>query len=295
MQLYKTPLRKAVEEYLEYDFSRLHMPGHKGVAPSAIDLGAMYDITEFEGSDSLYAPTGCILELEKRFSELYCTETSLLSAGGSTLCIQAMLALVAKPDCTLIAGRNIHISAVNAMALLGINPYWVYPEKCDNDPLIGRISPAAIQAALEKNPDAVGVYITSPDYFGVISDIKAISLICERYSVPLLVDNAHGAHLAFLKPRLHPIRLGASMCCDSLHKTLPVLTGGALLHILDKRFAGDAKRCMSIFGSTSPSYLIMLSADNCMGLLEQDLPLLLELTVARVQALQQTALNKGFV
>lgn len=137
------------------------------------------------------------------------------------------------------------------------------PEKKNDSTFFAAILPEKVKELLETNKDAKAVYITSPDYFGTISDIKAISRTCKVYGVPLLVDNAHGAHLGLLSENLHPLNFGADMVTDSAHKTLPVLTGGAFLHINDQKYVEKAKTDMSLFASTSPSYPIMASLDLC--------------------------------
>ncbi len=118
--------------------------------------------------------------------------------------------------------RNSHRSAVNAAALLDLDPVWIWPEK-------GRVSPQSVDHILKTTPDIRAVYVTSPDYRGILCDIPALAAVCRTYGVPLLVDNAHGSHLGAFG--LHPLALGADMTADSAHKTLPVLTGGAMLHL----------------------------------------------------------------
>ena len=294
MSSFYGPLSQALEDYLGQGFSRLHMPGHKGRPLPVLGDAARWDVTEVEGTDSLYEAQGPIAACEAAFSRLYGTAATCLSAGGSTLCIQAMLALAAQRGTQIIAGRNIHTAAVNAMGLLGLEPLWVYPRREEGEGLIGRISPEDVEKALSRAQRPAAVYITSPDYFGVISDIAAIAGVCRRHGVPLLVDNAHGAHLKFLREGLHPMDLGADMCCDSLHKTLPALTGAALLHIGNPVFAPEAKRAMALFGSTSPSYLIMLSADGLLGPLANSLPEELRRTAARLEPLRALARRRGF-
>lgn len=294
----QTPLLEAVAEYLERDAARFHMPGHKGIHDDLFGDMMRYDITEVAGADSLYEASGAIRKTEELFAGIYGTMRTLLSAGGATLCIQTMLALTAKPGGKVITGRNIHISAVNAMALLGLTPLWLYPSEDVIYSAGGRASPQDIEALLAANNDGsvCAVYITSPDYFGALSDIRAISEVCRLHRVPLLVDNAHGSHLKFMKKSLHPIDLGADMCCDSLHKTMPVLTGGALLHINDEHFVSDAKRRMTLFGSTSPSYLILLSCDHCINICaDSEFPAKLELVCERVRGLEELAAQKGFI
>lgn len=260
-----TPICDFVKKYADSDPVRMHMPGHKGF--SFIGAEAL-DITEVDGADELFSPNGIIAESEANASKIFGSRT-FYSAGGSTLCIQAMLRLIAlnakkgrKP--LILAGRNAHKAFINACALLDIDIEWLYPQKnasylsCDitADFLEERLASLAVL------PDAV--YVTSPDYMGNILDIKEISAVCRKAGVPLAVDNAHGAYLKFLPESFHPIDLGADICCDSAHKTLPVLTGGAYLHISDNApsiFAENAKNSLALFGSSSPSYLILQSLD----------------------------------
>lgn len=258
----KTPLFSAVEEYMKRDMARFHMPGHKGRGEGIFSKISPYDVTEVPGLDSLFHADGPILKLEQELARIWNARHTLLSAGGATLCIQTMLALACPPGSKLICSRNIHRSALNTMALLDLHPLWVYPKNDAGNGFTGRYAPADIESMLAATPDAAAVYITSPDYFGVMSDLEGIAKVCKAHHVPLLVDNAHGAHLRLLGNSLHPMDCDASMCADSLHKTLPAMTGGALLHIADKQYIPDAKRVMSLFASTSPSYPIMLSCEQ---------------------------------
>ena len=296
-----TPLYRALNEYIGTDWSRLHMPGHKGAAIEPFGSLMAYDLTEVEGTDSLFEDDGPLKELEELFTSLYGTKGTVMSAGGSTLCIQAMLRLVAKPGGRILAGRNIHAAAVNAMALLGLEPEWVYPSRSQEERLIGRIDPREVEELLERE-EQVGrlgefcaVYVTSPDYFGVMSDIRELAAVAHRKGLPLLVDNAHGAHLRFLEGELHPTQLGADLCCDSLHKTLPALTGAALLHCMRECDLPKLKGAMSVFGSTSPNYLIMLSMDRTAGFLASEGPDELKKTVSRCDRLRKLAAQRGFV
>lgn len=296
-----TPLKRALDEYIRQDYARLHMPGHKGASISPFGELMAYDVTEVEGTDSLFEDDGPLKELEEIFTRLYDTKETVMSAGGSTLCIQAMLRMVAKKDGRILAGRNIHAAAVNAMALLGLEPVWVYPNRKQEERLIGEISPDEIRSVLEKEKQEgtldslCAVYVTSPDYFGVMSDIRSIAQIAHEYGLPLLVDNAHGAHLHFLKEEYHPMQLGADLCCDSLHKTMPALTGAALLHTSDAKYCPQMNGAMTVFGSTSPNYLIMLSMDSTAAFLMQDGAERIQQTVTRCEELRQKAREKGFV
>ena len=243
------------------------MPGHKGRQFLGIEH---LDITEIDGADSLYEANGIIAESEKVASALFGCDT-YFSTEGSSLCIRAMLylaTLYAKArgqEPYFIATRNVHKTFLSALALLDVDVDWLDAEAITSY-LSCEISADYLCAYLEnahKKPTAL--YITSPDYLGNIADIQAISEVCHRFGVLLIVDNAHGAYLKFLNPSQHPIDLGADICCDSAHKTLPVLTGGAYLH-LSSQVASElspyVKDAMLLFGSTSPSYLILQSLDR---------------------------------
>ena len=261
----QTPIYDFVQNYINSGMTRFHMPGHKGKSFLGIEP---LDITEIKGADELYSPSGIIAESEENATKLFGTAHTYYSTEGSTLAIKAMLAIAmksapSKKNATVLAARNAHKAFLYSAALLDFDIEWLYPEesshlcKCE-------ISPAALEASLEKMIEKpFAVYLTSPDYLGNIADIKGLSKICDKYGIPLLVDNAHGAYLAFLEPSLHPIALGASMCADSAHKTLPVLTGGAYLHIAKKaeHLTKYARSSLSLFASTSPSYLILQSLD----------------------------------
>ncbi len=259
----ETPIYDFLRGYAESGTLRAHMPGHKGVSPEG-KLAELYrlDITEIKGADSLFEADGIIASSEANATQLYGTASTVYSAGGSTLCIQAMLALMKQEKRRIIAVRNVHRAFLNAAALLGLDVQWILPEYSDGI-LSGRILLPDVEAALAVSSEPACVYVTSPDYTGRLADIAALSALCHRYGAKLLVDNAHGAHLAFFEKSLHPIALGADLCCDSAHKMLPALTGAAMLHTSCKEYVAKLKQAMSIFGSTSPSYLIIASLDLC--------------------------------
>ena len=261
----KTPIYDFLKKYANSAPVRLHMPGHKGVSA----LGAeTFDITEVNGADSLYSPDGIIKESEDIASELFGSDT-YYSAEGSSLAIRAMLYLALlhageigrKPK--ILAGRNAHKVFISGAALLDLEVEWLFPE--GSTYLSCNITPSYIRERLSHEAELpAAVYITSPDYLGNMADIEGIAHACHDFGVLLLVDNAHGAYLKFLSPSQHPIDLGADMCADSAHKTLPSLTGGAYLHIsrsAPKVLSEKAKCALSLFGSTSPSYLILASLD----------------------------------
>lgn len=177
--------------------------------------------------------------------------------------MQAMIRLCAPNGGKILCDRVAHRAAISAFALLGLDAVWLEREIDETTGITKRISAEGIENKLKQEPEIKAVYITSPDYYGILQDIKSISEVCKIYNVPLIVDNAHGSHLKFLGRNLHPLEQGATMSADSAHKTLPVLTGGAWLHINDEKFCGEAKNAMALFGSTSPSYSVMASMDMC--------------------------------
>ena len=259
----KTPIADFVRRYAELSPVRLHMPGHKGLKTLGFEP---FDITEIDGADDLFAPNGIILKSEQNAGRLFACPT-YYSAGGSTLCIQTMLYLLQqyavqrgeKPY--ILAGRNAHKAFINAAALLGIDVGWIYPKHATYHSC--PLTAAEVEEKIkEKRPTAL--YITSPDYLGNVTNIEEIAAVCHKHGVLLAVDNAHGAYLAFLEKSKHPIALGADICCDSAHKTLPVITGGAYLHMAKSApplFFEKVKTAFSLFGSSSPSYLILQSLD----------------------------------
>lgn len=257
-----TPIVDFVQAYADSETLRLHMPGHKG----RTYLGPeKWDLTEIAGADALYAPEGIIAQSEENASRLFGCQT-VYSTEGSSLAIRAMLYLAVtgqKGSACVLAGRNAHKVFVYTAALLDFDIVWLGTE---GDYHTCAITPEQVEQEIQRcHPCAV--YLTSPDYLGNISDIAVISEICHKHGVLLLVDNAHGAYLRFLEPSLHPMDLGADLCCDSAHKTLPVLTGGAYLH---SKVARDLKGAMALFGSTSPSYLILQSLDLCNAYLTEE-------------------------
>lgn len=293
-----TPILDFVRAYAKEEKSRLHMPGHKGKSFLGFE---QFDITEVEGADVLYAPSGIILESENNATGLFRTAHSFYSAEGSSLSIKAMLALVkGKGTTRILAARNAHKAFLYGCALLDMEVEWLYPEETSHL-CACRIQAEELESRMqqllqeEKKPDAV--YVTSPDYLGNVLDIKGLAKVCRKYSVPLLVDNAHGAYLGFLNPSRHPIHLGATMCCDSAHKTLPVLTGGGYLHIAKdapKEYLDNARRMLSLFASTSPSYLVLQSLDRCNRYLAEEYSHKLELTIANVNGTKVLLQEQGY-
>ena len=291
-----TPICDFVRAYAAKEPVRLHMPGHKG--RGALGIEAL-DITEIDGAGELYASGGIIGESEANASALFGAPTFYV-AGGSSLAIRAMLLLALErtggvEGAAVLAGRNAHRAFVSAAALLGFDVEWLWPKSggsyhgCD-------VTASDVEAAL----DAMGgrcrvVYLTSPDYLGHIVDVAAIADACHSRGTLLLVDGAHGAYLRFLRPSLHPMDLGADLCCDSAHKTLPALTGAAYLHV-GSGLGMDARRvkaALALFGSSSPSWLVLQSLDACNPVLEA-LPDRLAAFLPEVESVKAALTRHGY-
>ena len=280
----KTPIYDFVKAYLDLRPARFHMPGHKGRGPLGCEE---LDLTEIPGADSLYEASGIIAESEANASRLFGCPT-FYSTEGSSHCIRAML-LLASQFChserseesvptvsddgsgdegeriatasvrtglamteskrfRVLAARNVHKSFLSAAALLDLDVAWL-PVKADGSYLSADPTPETLDAALAET-GARAVYLTCPDYLGFLPDLRPLARVCHARGALLLVDNAHGAYLRFLPESRHPMDLGADLCCDSAHKTLPVLTGGAYLHV---KATGDGEREAAGFRQTSPA------------------------------------------
>ena len=273
------------------------MPGHKGIG----SLCEALDITEVVGADSLFEANGIILESEQNASALFGSDT-FYSTEGSSLCIRAMvymLSLYAKEigrKPLILSGRNAHKAFLSAIALTDAEVLWINP-KGNESYLSCSITPSELDARLDKSDELpVAVYLTSPDYLGNVSDIEGVAEVCHKHGVLLCVDNAHGAYLKFLYPSHHPIDLGADICCDSAHKTLPALTGSAYLHISKNApslFSNEAKNALCLFGSTSPSYLLLASLDKTNAYLESHTERLNEF-LPLLDALKNTLCENGY-
>lgn len=275
------------------------MPGHKGNAFVGCEA---YDITEVKGADALYEAEGIIDESEKIAKHLFGTGRTVYSTEGSTQCIKAMLHLAltyksrsGRPY--VVAARNAHKAFLYAVALLDLDVVWVYPTEMTSI-CSCPISAGQIEEVLNKQDEMpIAVYLTSPDYLGGMLDIESIAKVCHDYGTLLAVDNAHGAYLHFLNQSLHPMDWGVDMCSDSAHKTLPVLTGGAYLHIGENApeyLKENAKSAMALYGSTSPSYLTLMSMDMCNDYLAEGYREALQATVANVKNTKDVLESNGW-
>ena len=285
-----TPICDFVRAYREREAMRLHMPGHKGrplLGPEELD------ITEIPGADVLYHARGIIRESEENAASLFGSARTLYSAEGSSLCIRAMLQLsllyarLRGLPPRIAAGRNAHRVFLEGAALLDLELCWIGcgPSLLSCVPTLSELE--ELFADPDKAPAAV--YLTSPDYLGNCLDLAPYAELCHCHGALLLVDNAHGAYLKFLDSSRHPLDQGADLCCDSAHKTLPVLTGGAWLHLsrsCPKELLSMAEQALALFASTSPSYLILQSLDAVNPLLAGDYPRRIRETAQKADALK---------
>ena len=264
-------LDMALISYSESDYYPFHMPGHKRCrmgdwTPESID------ITEIEGFDNLHHAEGIIKEAQERLAALFGSEQSFFLVNGSTCgLLSAICGSVKKGGCVLM-GRNCHKAVYHAAYLMELKTAYLYPEKTGFG-IQGSIRPEEVKKKLEQYPDVQAVVITSPTYDGVVSDIAAIADLVHEKDIPLIVDEAHGAHLGFSEgfPQ-KAIACGADLCIESLHKTLPCYTQTAVLHIgkTARTDISRVKRYLGIFQSSSPSYVLMAGIDRCTRMLQQE-------------------------
>ena len=287
------PVKKFIAMYKDSKKVRLHMPGHKGA------FGYEDDITEVHGADSLYEASGIIAESEKKTAELFGAASTFYSTEGSSQVIKAMCFLAMqrwysthKGKPVILATRNAHKSFIYADMLLGFDIKWMYPKREEYSLCKCELTPEELDGYIKNNDQGsiAAVYVTSPDYLGNILDIERLAKVAHKYDIPLLVDNAHGAYLKFLEKDIHPITLGADMCADSAHKTLPVLTGGAYLHISKNSlflkndgFEHEVRKALLMFGSTSPSYMILESLDEAINRIKTEDYVKTEKRVAKLE------------
>lgn len=249
-----------------------HMPGHKlGRLAPLKDIN-LYDIdtTEVQGTDNLHHANGIIKEAQKRAKDLYGSKEAFFLVNGSTSGILAAISACCKQDTKILIARNCHKSVYNSIFINRLTPIYIYPEYIKHLNLLGGINPDKIEKSLMDNDDILCVVITSPTYEGFTSDIEAIAKIAHKYNKILIVDEAHGAHFKFNNsfPK-SSLAAGADIVIHSLHKTLPAFTQSALLHVNSKLVNMDKiRKYLSIYQTSSPSYILMSGINSCLELIE---------------------------
>lgn len=260
-------LVEKLKDYANSDVYPFHMPGHKRTGGN--ELPYEIDITEIDGFDNLHDPHGCLAELQENAAELFGARRAFALVNGSTVGILAAIRAMTKDGDRVLIARNSHMAVYHAAELCRLNTEYILPDTVDGLGIFASISPASVEQMLKAHPDTSLVVITSPTYEGVVSDVKSIADICHQHGARLLVDEAHGAHFPFSDrfPQ-SAVPCGADTAVTSLHKTLPAMTQTALLLTNDDRLAKELQRQLSIFETSSPSYVLLASIDRCLTFLK---------------------------
>lgn len=247
-----------------------HMPGHKGSRlyrqlgyGQFLDHIMDCDITEIPGADNLFQTEGIIQETQEKYRELYDVRKSYLLINGTSGGLIAAVLAAVEPGDELILARNCHKSVFNALSLGNIKPVYAYPQEEERYGIAGVVTAEEIEKTMEAHPQAKAVVLPSPNYYGICSDIAAIAEVVHKYDGVLIVDQAHGAHLKFMKDQPQAAEdCGADIIVDSIHKTLASFTQSAVLHVNSDRISLPIlEDRLQKIESTSPSYLLMASLD----------------------------------
>ncbi|NLL75681.1 MAG: aminotransferase class V-fold PLP-dependent enzyme [Clostridiales bacterium] len=275
-------LYEQLVKYRDSDYYPFHMPGHKRNNAAKLDcvLEAVYgvDITEIDGFDNLHQAQGIIKKAQQDAAELYGADETFFLVNGSTCGVLSAISAVTQKGGRLLMARNCHKSVYYAVYLQELKTTYLYPHLVRGYNIADAVIPESVEMILKEQPDISAVIITSPTYEGVVSDIAAIADITHRYGIPLIVDEAHGAHFGFHEafPE-NAVRQGADIVIHSVHKTLPAMTQTALLHVSGTLVDRERlRRYLKIFQTTSPSYVLMASIDSCMNLMRKEGHSLLE-------------------
>jgi arginine/lysine/ornithine decarboxylase len=261
----KTPLYQAIANHLKKDPISYHVPGHKNgtVFKETAELLLQMDLTELEGLDDLHSPEGPILEAENLLAELYHVKKSFFLINGSTVGNLAMIMAACEEDDLVLVQRNCHKSVLNALKLAKARPVFIQPEYDQDWKVAAGINPIMIKRAISKYPEVKAIILTYPNYYGIIYDLQTIIEEAHQHQVPVLVDEAHGAHFAAGYPfPPSAVQLGADIVVQSAHKTLPAMTMGSYMHFNSDLISKDkVEEYLHILQSSSPSYPIMASLD----------------------------------
>ncbi|TFB21060.1 aminotransferase class I/II-fold pyridoxal phosphate-dependent enzyme [Filobacillus milosensis] len=263
----RAPMYEALMKHVEINPISYHVPGHKNgrIFPNVKAFSTIlpYDLTEITGLDDLHQPEGAILEAEELAADLYQTDYTFFLVNGSTAGNLAMILSVCGPGDSIIVQRNCHKSAMNGLELAGAKPIFVSPDYDRTTNRYSKLEAEKVIEAIHEHPNAKGIFLTYPDYFGSTFELSKIIESAHHYDMPVLVDEAHGAHFPLSDhfPQ-SALQLGADLVVHSAHKTLPAMTMGSLLHIQSKYVSYETvKNFLQIVQSSSPSYPIMASLD----------------------------------
>ncbi|KAK6784015.1 hypothetical protein RDI58_017469 [Solanum bulbocastanum] len=277
------PLVNALKASAEENAASFHFPGHNRgqAAPSSLTqlIGAklfLYDLPELPELDNLFSPEGPIFEAQKQAARLFGASETWFLVGGSTCGIHAAIMATCSPGDTLILPRNSHISAISAMVLSGALPKYIVPEYDFNWDVAGGITPSQVNDAIKElemeGRKAAALLVVSPTYHGICSNMDEICHICHSYNIPIIVDEAHGAHLGF-HPELPSSSLsqGADLAVQSTHKVLCSLTQSSMLHMQGNLVDRERiSKSLQMLQSSSPSYLLLASLDAARAQLSEN-------------------------
>ena len=265
-----TPLLDALLRYHQDGVARFHMPGHRGGPGADWRLRQLWgpelfslDVTGVPGLDDPHQPRGPIRQAQELAAEAFGADASFFLVNGTSAGVHAMVLATCRPGDTLVVARNVHRSILSAIILGGVIPVFVAPEVDPDFGIALGVSPQAVEQILQQHPQARAVLLVSPTYHGICTDVQAVAEVVHRHGKLLLVDEAHGAHLAF-HPELPTPALwsGADMCAQGVHKLLAGLTQASILHVRAERVDPDrVAAVLRLLQSTSASYLLMASID----------------------------------
>ncbi|MBR2594159.1 MAG: aminotransferase class I/II-fold pyridoxal phosphate-dependent enzyme [Firmicutes bacterium] len=263
-------LFEILQNYSKEDIYPFHMPGHKRNFSQVPFLNM--DITEIDGFDNLNNPTGILKELNQRLAGLFGAKESFLSVNGATSCVHAALFALCGSGGKIAVSANCHKSVYSALLISGAEPVFMEPEYMAPLSVFGSVKPETVRKTIAENPDLKGVFIVSPTYEGITSDIRTIAEICHEKAIPLVVDEAHGAH--FFLSDIFPetaLSQGADIVIHGLHKTLPFPTQTGLLSIQGDLINRDIiASLMTMTQSSSPSYILMGAAEKGLSFMEEE-------------------------
>lgn len=258
-----------LKEYSRSDFYPFHMPGHKRQIENGVGLEFpnpfSIDITEIDGFDNLHHAEGILSESMEWAASIYGADKTFYLVNGSSCGILSAISGIISNGGKILVGRNCHKSVYNGIFLNQLESEYIYPQFIDNFGITGGLSANDVDNLLDKNPDIRAVLVVSPTYEGIVSNIEAIAVAAHIHNVPLIVDEAHGAHFAFGKGLpVSALELGADVVIQSVHKTLPSMTQTALLHVKEGLVDLDRiEQYIHIYQSSSPSYVLMASIERC--------------------------------
>lgn len=269
-QQHTLPLLDALRECANKYHAAFYTPGHKrgqGVSSQlATDFKSnvfKFDLPELPELDNLFAPQGVIQQAQELAADAFGAEQTWFLVNGSTCGVEAAILATCHTGDKIILPRNVHSSSIAGLILSGAIPVFVNPEYDSELDIAHSITPASLAAALKQHPDAKAVMIVYPTYYGACADIAAIASVTHAYNIPLLVDEAHGGHLAFhLDLPTSALAAGADLTVQSTHKVLGAMTQASMLHIQGNRIERDRiTKALQLLQSTSPSYLLLASLD----------------------------------